>query len=82
VSEGFSTWDIRPMIKTIDCPTLVLQGTEDEYATPGHVASTVDAIGSNAEGRLLDGLRHNLHHDAPDLVIDTVVEFLSKRATG
>ncbi len=78
VSEGFSTWDIRPMIHSVTCPTLVLQGTEDEYATQAHVALTTDAIGDNAEGRLLDGLRHNLHHDAPELVVDSIVAFIER----
>ncbi len=76
-SREFAAWDIRPMLHAVSAPTLVLQGTDDEFATPGQATLTAAAIGDNADCRLLDGLRHLLHHDAPDLVIDTVVDFLN-----
>lgn len=76
-SDEFATWDIRPILHAVSSPTLVLQGTADEFATPDQATLTAAAIGDNADCRLLDGLRHLLHHDAPDLVIETVVGFLN-----
>lgn len=75
-SEEFASWDIRPMLHTVSCPTLVLQGTADEFATPEQATLTASAIGGNAECRMLDGLRHLLHHDAPEFVVETIVDFL------
>jgi pimeloyl-ACP methyl ester carboxylesterase len=75
VSEDFRRWDIRPRLHTISCPTLVAQGTEDEYATDAHAIETASAIGDNASYRLLDGVGHLLHHQDPDLIVDVVSEF-------
>ncbi len=76
VSEAFATWDIRPLVGAITRPTLVAQGAADEYATPFHATSSGEAIGANAEVRLLPDLGHLLHHQAPDTVVDLVVEAL------
>ncbi len=76
VSEAFATWDIRPIVGAITRPTLVAQGAADEYATPFHATSSGEAIGANAEVRLLPDLGHLLHHQAPDTVVDLVVAAL------
>ncbi len=75
VSDEFRPWDIRPRLGAIDCPTLVAQGTLDEYATEAHATETAAAIGANATCRLLDGVGHLLHHQDPDLIVDVVAEF-------
>ncbi len=75
VSDEFRPWDIRPMLSTVTCKTLVAQGSVDEYAAPTHITETAAAIGDNADHRLLEGLGHLLHHQAPETVVDLVVEF-------
>lgn len=74
VSDGFRTWDIRPMLATIACPTVVAQGARDEYASQAHGFETAAAIGDNAEATLLDGVGHLLHHQDPDLVVRVIAE--------
>ena len=74
LSQDFRPWDVRGDLAPISCPTLVAQGRLDEYATEAHVTDTADAIGANAEARLLDGVGHLLHHQDPDLVVSVVVE--------
>lgn len=76
VSDEFARWDIRPRLHTISCPTLIAQGDADEYASADHVASTAAAIGNNAQAALLPGLRHLLHHQAPDTVVDVAASFI------
>ena len=75
VGEEFSRWDIRPQLGSIDVPTLVVQGADDDYATDDQLHLTVAAIGANARGRLADDVGHLLHHDDPELVIDLVAAF-------
>ena len=77
VSEEFGHWDIRRLISGISAPTLVVQGDSDAYGTDGMLWSTVAAIGPSAEGRLLSGLGHLLHHEAPDLVCELVAGYAS-----
>lgn len=73
VSEPFQSWDIRPALSTVSCPTVVAQGAEDEYAAQSHAFETAAAIGPNAEALLLDDVGHLLHHQDPELVVDLVV---------
>jgi pimeloyl-ACP methyl ester carboxylesterase len=75
LSDDFAAWDIRPLIGAIDCPTLVAQGTADEYATDAQLVETAAAIGDNAALRRLDGVGHIVHHAAPSATADLVAEF-------
>ena len=75
VSDSFAPWDIRPRLATIDVPTLVTQGVNDEYATESQATDTAAAIGANATCRLLDGVGHLLHHQDPGLVVDVICGF-------
>lgn len=74
-SDAFRTWDVRPTLTAIGCTTLVVQGADDEYATPAHARTTAAAIGANASSLLLPGLGHLLHHQAPDRVVEVIAGF-------
>ncbi len=72
VSEEFGRWDIRSSLSAITCPTVIVQGDADDYATDAQLWSTVDAIGSGARGELLPGYGHLIHHQSEDMVADIV----------
>ena len=72
---AFRSWDVRPSLAAIDCPTLVVQGIDDEYATPEHAWSTAAAIGANASCVLLPEIGHLLNREAPDRVVEIVASF-------
>jgi len=78
VSDEFAQWDIRPLLNRIACPALIAQGSADEYASPEHVDLTAAAIGQDAQTLLLPGLRHLLHHQAPDTLVDVAGAFIEK----
>lgn len=70
-------WDMRPLISAITCPTLVIQGTEDEHATPQH-ARDIAASMPGAELWLLPGAGHMLPQDHPEEFNRHVIRFLRK----
>lgn len=74
VSDAFRSWDIRPTLHAIDVPAIIVQGTDDAYASDDQVHSSVAAIGPNARGLLLPGIGHIAHHDDPDAVVDVIVD--------
>ena len=53
------TWDMRLLLSQIRCPALIIQGEEDEHATPQHA---IDIAGSipGADLWLLPGAKHML----------------------
>lgn len=68
-------WDIRPLLRQIESPTLVIQGMEDEYATPQHAQDIAGAI-SGAELWLMEGARHMLPQEQAPEFNRRVIEFL------
>ena len=56
--EG-QAWDMRPLLARITCTALVIQGTQDEHATPQHARDIASAI-PGAELLLLERARHML----------------------
>ncbi len=76
VGTEFASWDIRASLAKVTCPTLVLQGDADEYASAAHLDQTAEAIGEHAERALLPGLGHLLHHQAPEALVRRIVEWI------
>jgi len=70
------SWDMRPVLGQIACPTLVVQGVQDEHATPQHARDTVEAI-PHASLWLLENAGHMLPQDRPDEFIARLLEFLN-----
>lgn len=69
------TWDMRPILAKIKCPTLVVQGEQDEHATPQHAKDIAEAI-TGAELWLLAGAGHMLPQENADLFNPRLIQFL------
>ncbi len=74
-SDEFLNWNIEDEIRTITAPTLVLQGDEDEYGTSDQVWRIVKAIGSKAEGRIIDNCKHIPHLQQEDVSLELIEKF-------
>jgi len=57
---NFNPFSIEDKIGLIKCPTLVVQGTEDEYAEPRHAQRIAQGI-KDSELWLVEGARHWVH---------------------
>lgn len=69
-------WDMRPLLLNITCPTLVIQGENDEHATMQHAQDIAEAI-SQAELWIVPGAAHMLPQEMPDLLNKKLLEFLT-----
>lgn len=76
LSPEFREWNIERYLPRVVCPTLVIQGTDDEYGTDEQVRAIVAGVSGNVESLMIPGGRHTPHREAPDLVIETTVRFL------
>ncbi len=70
------TWDMRPLLGKISCPTFVIQGENDEHATPQHAIDIAENI-PGAELWLVENAAHMLPQEMPDKFNQKVLEFLS-----
>lgn len=75
------SWDIRSVIREITCATLVIQGIEDEHATPQHARDIAESI-PQAELWLVPGAGHMLPQDLPEIFNPKVIRFLCKDPQG
>lgn len=80
LSPPFRNWNIEPLLPRIVCPTLVLQGVDDEFGSVAQVEAIVAGIsggaGAAVHSRLIPGARHTPHREALHSVLSLVHAFL------
>ncbi|MCY0155012.1 alpha/beta fold hydrolase [Hoeflea alexandrii] len=76
LSDSFRTWSIEPLLKDIQAPLLLLQGTEDEFGTEEHVRRIAVAASCSNSWTMLEGLGHSPHLQDIDAVFDLIAKHL------
>lgn len=79
LNPSFRHWNIKEELKSIRCPTLVIQGQKDEYATAEHCLEIGDAIGPWASTVILDHCGHFPHLEKPSELLTVIRDFLTTR---
>ncbi|MBX2877216.1 MAG: alpha/beta hydrolase, partial [Saprospiraceae bacterium] len=75
-SAAFSSWNIEQQLAQIHCPALILQGTQDEYASPQHMWDIAEGIGDNALGILIENCGHIPHLQAREKTLALSKDFI------
>jgi pimeloyl-ACP methyl ester carboxylesterase len=70
-------WDIRPLLDRVQAPVLVIQGEEDEHATPQHASDLAAAL-PHGELLLEPEAAHMLPQDMPEIFNRHALHFLSR----
>jgi pimeloyl-ACP methyl ester carboxylesterase len=71
----FRDWNLEEYLGTITCPTLVIQGENDEYGTLAHVEAIQRRV-PDAQALILPRCGHSPHRDQPELTLDALRKFL------
>jgi pimeloyl-ACP methyl ester carboxylesterase len=77
LQEDMSALDLAPQLPRIACPTLVIQGEEDEYATAAQAQDLASGIPS-AELWMIPGVGHMPPQEIPEAFNDRVLSFLKR----
>ena len=72
----FRRWNIEAYLAEVQCPTLVLQGKQDEYGTGRQVDTIIAALGGRCEGIMLDRCGHAPHVDQRAAVLEIMARFI------
>lgn len=75
-------WSMEELLPRITCPTLAIQGSEDDYGDPGQVTSIVTRVGGPAQPCMLQGIGHEPHREAPDRVAAIIADFVARAWSG
>jgi pimeloyl-ACP methyl ester carboxylesterase len=78
LSEPFRTWNIEEHLPAIDCPSLVVQGADDEYGTVKQVRAIADGVSGRVETLILDACGHAPHVDQRDRVVNAAAAFMDR----
>lgn len=80
LSEGFKDWNISSKLNGIVCPVLLIQGLDDEYATPEQVEKIAEAMPMAAyvQTTLLENCAHVPHFQAADIVLNRMIDFIKQ----
>ncbi len=79
MSPDFRTWDIREAVRQVRCPTLVLQGLDDEYGTAAQVDAIASLVGGVVVPSMIQKCGHSPHRDQPAVVLDRLTAFMAHR---
>jgi pimeloyl-ACP methyl ester carboxylesterase len=81
LDPGFRDWNIEQDAARVRCPTLLIQGLEDEYGTTAQVERIAGALGGACETLLLADCGHAPHRKWPAEVEEAVARLVA-RVTG
>ena len=69
-------WSMEAELRRIICPTLIIQGAEDEYGTRAQVDAIAAGVSGPAEILWLQDCAHSPHHQAREAVLAAVARFI------
>jgi pimeloyl-ACP methyl ester carboxylesterase len=81
LDPDFRDWNIEPLLPSIRCPILAIQGEDDEYGTMEQIASIARAA-RHTRLLALPRCRHSPHRDQPEAVLAAAAEFAAGVAAG
>ena len=76
LDPAFRTWNIEDCLAAIACPTLVIQGADDEYGTIAQVEAILDQVSGPVETRMLPACGHSPHRDQRVQTLDAITGFI------
>ncbi|KAB8042450.1 alpha/beta fold hydrolase [Janthinobacterium aquaticum] len=78
LSYGFQFWNIEYLLPSIECAALIVQGSEDQYASAAQVDAIV-AQALNAMPAMIEQCGHAPHHEQPQALLALMDGFLQGR---
>lgn len=76
--ESFRSWNIEHVLPSIECPSLIIQGENDEYGTLLQVESIVKQTTGQSRSLILPGVGHTPHKAAVEEVLRQSAAFIGE----
>lgn len=78
LSQAFASWDIGSNLRKIRSPILAIHGDNDEFGSLIHPKRIAELAPGGAVTCIIEECGHVPHREKPDLVLQTVAEFLAR----
>lgn len=76
LDPGFGDWNIEDRLPAIDCPTLLIQGADDEYGTMAQIDAIEEGLSGPVSHLILEECGHSPHLAQPERVLEAVARFV------
>jgi pimeloyl-ACP methyl ester carboxylesterase len=77
LAPAFRDWNIESSLAGVRCPTLVIQGADDEYGTTAQLDAIAAKVAGPIETLLLKDCRHSPHRDQPEAILVAMTRFIA-----
>ncbi len=75
--DEFSGFSLEPFLSNILCPSLIIQGNNDEYGSVKQVDAIVNQTTGVSEKFMLPNVGHTPHKEAADIVLNKSADFIN-----
>ena len=76
LSPEFADWSLDAVLPRVQCATLAIHGSLDEYGTRVHPEAIAARVSGPARAAIMEGVRHVPHREQEVQVAEMVAEFL------
>jgi pimeloyl-ACP methyl ester carboxylesterase len=77
LSDDFRDWNIEDRLPDIAAPTLLVQGTDDQYGTLAQLDAIESGVRGPVERLVIEGAGHSPHLDARAEVVTAIARFVT-----
>jgi len=78
LDPGFRSWNIEQFLPSINVPSLLIQGRDDEYGTLAQIDAIADQVLAPVSTLVLDACGHAPQKDQTAAVLDAIAKFLTE----
>ncbi|WP_299216573.1 alpha/beta hydrolase [uncultured Aquimarina sp.] len=75
LSPSFEDWNIESYLPAIQCPSLIIQGENDEYGSIAQVLSIIQKTSGDSESLIIPNAGHTPHKEATEVVLKKTTDF-------
>lgn len=79
LNHEFRSWNIESLLSQITCPTLVIQGEDDEFGSLKQVEGIVDHVRGEVKKEIIKNVGHNPHKESQDKILNLSTNFIGHR---
>ena len=78
LSPWFKSWSIEYLLPSIEVPLLVIQGSDDQYASPDHATRIAAKTSGYACVEMVNNCAHVPHIEAQAVIVQLMTDFIAR----
>lgn len=75
-SDKFRSWNMESFLPMVTCPSLIIQGEDDEYGTLKQMDSIVEKTTGPSSRLVIPDVKHTPHKEVPELLLERATAFI------